>query len=69
MHVEDCMVVRDGHEWPEDKVLATCATIDESALLEAMKGLCAELQPDPCVHEVATWVGEHAFEHVRRTFG
>ena len=42
--------------------------LDEEGLAAAMLLRAVELQPDPCVYEMATWMSEHAFSFLGNVF-
>lgn len=66
--VEDVMISDAAETLGADKVLATLAVLDEPAMVAAMRRRAEEVQPDPCVYEVATWVAENAFDFMRHSW-
>jgi len=62
--VEDAMVTDATAALGADKTLSTLAVLDDGALAEAMLRQAAAVLPDPCVYEMVTWMGEHAFEYM-----
>ena len=60
--VDDTMVTDAATALGADKTLSTLAVLDDGALTEAMLRQAAAVLPDPCVYEMVTWMGEHAFE-------
>ena len=67
LHVEDCMVT-ESVDLGADKLLSTIGMLDDEKLIAAMLEQVAEVQPDPCVHEMVTWMVEHAWEYVKLTW-
>lgn len=48
-----------------DKPLVSLAYLDETKLLQSMEKEAEEMQPDPCVYELAsTWLSESLFDYV-----
>lgn len=63
LYVEDAMITENLAMAP-DKLLSTIGGVDDKKLIAAMLEQGAEVQPDPCVHEMASWMAEHLWEHV-----
>lgn len=65
LSVEDAMVTTE-EPLAQDKVLATQALVQETALVAAMLERAAESLPDPCMFDAASWLVENAFQFVRQ---
>ena len=67
VRVEDVMIT-DALAPPlgKDKLLSTCAILDQAEVVAAMLRLAAEAQPDPVVHEMVSWLLDNAFAFVTR---
>lgn len=68
LYVEDALFVEAEAELTADKVLSTCAVLDEGALVTAMLGEAEELLPGPCVFQMVSWMQEHVSEFVSATW-
>ena len=51
-----------------DKILSSLGYFETDKLREAMHAEAAQVQPDPCMFELLTWLPEHAFSeaHFRK---
>ena len=68
LYVEDAMVTEAGAELGADKVLTSCAVLDEGALTTDMRLQAEASLPDPCVWDMTNWMTEHAFDYITTTW-
>lgn len=66
VHVVGYMVADSlGEPQEEDSSPSTLAEFDAEEMTKAMLAQVTELQPDPIVYEMATWMSDNAFAFVR----
>merc|ERR1712039_499746 len=61
---EDVMITNALEEVGLDKVLWPEVNLDTDTLITEMQTMAADIQPDPCVHAIVSWMSENVFSHV-----
>ncbi|CAE8675531.1 unnamed protein product, partial [Polarella glacialis] len=64
-HFEDVMIADANDEIGLDKVLWPEVNFDVNLLITEMQQMAADIQPDPCVHAIVSWMSENVFSHAQ----
>jgi len=65
LQLVDVMVVKAQHEQAPTEALSSLKVLAEVELIKALVEQAQSIQPDPCVYDLVTWLGENVFRFVR----